>query len=300
MADEVNVPVEKGQDISYSNDEQRLDMKMTTLGRFRYSLRDYIAEFWGTFILIAFGDGVVLQTVLSNSTHGNQVTINICWGIAVIMGIYTSGGISGAHLNPAVTLTLAIFRKFPWKKVIGYWVAQGAGAFLAAALLYINFIQAFNSYDGGLRAVPNLGLPNATAGIFSTYPALFMTTEGALFDQVVTTAVLLFGIFAINDMGNTGAGSLGPLMVGLHVMAIGMAFGWQTGYAINPARDMGPRMFAFFVYGSDVFTAGSSLFSGYAWIPIVGPLVGAPIGALLYDLFMFTGEGPLQTLFRRS
>src|SRR5690349_13209441 len=100
------------------------------------------------------------------------------------MGIYTSGGISGAHLNPAVTFTLSVFRKFPKKKVIGYWLAQGAGAYLAAVLLYANYIQAFNDHDGGVRSVTG---PNATAGIFSTYPASFMTVEGAFFDEVVAT-----------------------------------------------------------------------------------------------------------------
>lgn len=296
MADEIQIPVQKiPGELSEKAD---VEVRLTGLGLLRYNYREYLAEFWGTFILMAFGDGVVMQAVLSGGAHGNQVTINICWGIAVIMGIYTSGGISGAHLNPAVTLTLAVFRKFPWRKVMGYWIAQVAGAFLAAAVLYGNYKTAFDNYDGGNRMVPGFG-ENPTAGVFSTYPAPFLTVEAAFFEQLFVTAILVFGIFAINDTGNTGAGQLGPLMIGLHVVAIGMAMGWQTGYAINPARDMGPRLFAYFVYGNNVFSAGSALFANYSWIPVFGPLLGGPIGGLIYDTFMYTGESPVQTFFER-
>jgi aquaglyceroporin related protein len=289
MADEIHLSIEKIRDIPV------MELRLTSIGRLRHAYRDYIAEFWGTFVFILFGDGVIAQTVLSRQLHGNQVTINICWGVAVMMGIYTCGGISGAHLNPAVTFTLAIFRKFPKNKVIGYWIAQGCGAYLACAVLYANYLQAFNDFDGGNRVV--IG-GNATAGIFSTYPAPFMTVEGAFFEQFLVTAILVFGIFAINDLANTGAGTLGPLMVGFLVIGIGMAFGWQTGYAINPARDLAPRLFAYLVYGSEVFWAGSHYFYNYSWIPVVAPMLGAPIGAFLYDLFMYTGEGPLQRIFQ--
>lgn len=288
MADEIRLSIEK-------SEIHDIELRLTSIGRLRYGLRDYIAEFWGTFIMIMFGDGVIAQTVLSKGVHGNQVTINICWGIAVIMGIYTSGGISGAHLNPAVTITLAIFRKFSWNKVPGYCIAQGAGAFAASAVLYAHYYQAFNMFDGGIRAI--IG-ETGSAGIFSTYPAQYLTVEGAFFDEFVTTAVLVFGIFAINDLSNTGAGALGPLMIGLLVVAVGMAFGWQTGYAVNPARDLAPRLFTYLVYGNDVFTTGSSFFFSYSWIPVVAPILGAPIGALLYDLFMYTGEGPMQKYFQ--
>jgi aquaglyceroporin related protein len=289
MADEIHLNIEKIRDIPV------MELRLTSLGRLRHAYRDYIAEFWGTFIMILFGDGVIAQTVLSKGDHGNQVTINICWGIAVIIGIYTSGGISGAHLNPAVTLTLAMFRKFPWKRVTGYWIAQGAGAFVASAVLYANYMQAFNTYDGGIRAITG---SNASAGIFATYPAKFMTVEGAFFDEFLATGLLVFGIFAINDLDNTGAGNLGPFMIGLLVIAIGMAFGWQTGYAVNPARDLAPRLFTYLVYGNDVFTVGSDFFSNYSLIPIFAPIFGAPIGAFLYDLFMYTGESPLQKFFQ--
>lgn len=289
MADEISLSLEKMEEVS------QIDVRLTSIGRMRYGLRDYIAEFWGTFIMIIFGDGVIAQTVLSGGHHGDQVTINICWGMAVIMGIYTCGGISGAHLNPAVTITLAIFRKFPWNKVPGYCIAQGAGAFAASAVLYANYIQAFNSFDGGVRTVVGA---NASAVIFSTYPAEFLTVEGAFFDEFLATALLVFGIFAINDLANTGAGSLGPLMIGFLVIAIGMSFGWQTGYAVNPARDLAPRLFAYLIYGNDVFTTGSGYFINYSWIPILAPVLGGPTGALIYDLFMYTGESPTQKYFQ--
>jgi len=293
MADQVHISVDKTHEKTH--DIHEVEVRYTSLGRLRHRYRDYIAEFCGTFVMMMFGDGVIAQTVLSGGIHGGQVTINLCWGIAVILGIYTAGGISGAHLNPAVTLTLAIFRKFSWKKVPGYCIAQGAGAFAAAAVLYVNYYHAFNAFDGGIHTVTG---SNATAGIFSTYPASFLTIEGALLDEFVTTGILVFGIFAINDLGNTGAGNLGPLMVGLLVMALGMAFGWQTGYAVNPARDLGPRLFAYLIYGNDVFTAGSNFFMNYSFIPIFAPLFGAPIGAFLYDFFLYTGEGPLKKIFQ--
>ncbi len=240
--------------------------------------RELLAEFLGTLILIAFGAGVVAQTVLSAGKNGSYLAINLAWGIAVTMGGYVAGGVSGAHLNPAVTLALAVRRGFPWAKVIPYTLAQIAGAFTASALVLLVYREAFNLFDGGTRLVAG---EKATAGIFSTYPQPFLSTIGGLTDQILGTALLLFVIFAIIDARNAApTGNIAPFLVGLLVMVIGMSFGFNAGYAINPARDFGPRLFTFVAgWGAEVFRAGNY----YFWVPIIGPLIGGVVGAVAYD-----------------
>jgi MIP family channel proteins len=239
--------------------------------------RELYAEFLGTFVLIALGAGVVAQVVLSNKQNGEYLSINIAWGFAVTMGIYVAGGVSGAHLNPAVTLALAFRRDFPWSKVLPYSIAQTAGAFTGAAVAFGVYRAAFNNFDGGVRMIAG---EKGTAGIFATYPQPYLSTIGALIDQIVGTAMLLLVIRAIGDARNNPAGNLGPVVVGFLVMAIGMAFGLNAGYAINPARDLGPRLFtAIAGWGVEVFRANNF----YFWVPIVGPLIGGPLGALVYD-----------------
>src|SRR5436189_4755791 len=132
--------------------------------------RELFAEFFGTFILIVFGVGVVAQVVLSKGAAGNALSINIAWGLAVTMGCYVSAGVTGAHLNPAVTLALAVHRRFPWNKVLPYSIAQLAGAFVAAAVVYATYHEALAAFDGGIRQVVG---PQATAGIWATYPQPF-------------------------------------------------------------------------------------------------------------------------------
>jgi MIP family channel proteins len=243
--------------------------------------REAAAEFFGTFILIAFGVGVVAQTVLSKGVDGSFLAINIGWGIAVMLGIYASAGVSGAHLNPAVTVALAVHRDFPWSKVMPYTIAQIAGAFVASAVVFLTYREAFAAFDGGMRMVEGA---NATAGIFATYPKPYLSIAGGLIDQVVGTMLLMAGILAVTDQKNVGgpAWFTGPL-VGLLVLAIGVAFGTNAGYAINPARDFGPRLFTFVAgWGSGVFAAGN----GWWWVPIAGPIIGAILGAFLYDVFV--------------
>jgi MIP family channel proteins len=235
--------------------------------------RELFAEFLGTFVLYIFGAGVVAQNVLSRSANGSYLAINLAWGMAVTMGIFVAGGVSGAHLNPAVTLALAIRRQLPWRKVLPYSLTQTAGAFVAAGAVMAVYREAFTAFDGGTRTME-------TAGIFATYPQPFLSAGGALVDQIFGTMVLMLVISAIGDARNQKIGNLGPIAVGLLVMAIGMAFGFNAGYAINPARDFGPRLMTFFAgWGGEVFTANQF----YFWIPIVGPLIGGPLGALLYE-----------------
>jgi MIP family channel proteins len=249
--------------------------------------REAAAEFFGTFILIAFGVGVVAQTVLSRGANGSFLAINIGWGLAVMLGVYVAAGVSGAHLNPAVTLTLAALRGFPWAKVPIFVVAQVAGAFAASAVVFVTYREAFDAFDAGVRQIAG---EQGTAGIFATYPQPFLSIGGGFVDQVIGTALLMATILAVTDQRNNPAPAwLTPVIVGGIVVAIGVAFGFNAGYAINPARDFGPRLFtAIAGWGSGVFSASGS----WWWVPIVAPCVGAPLGALMYDLLVTRNHPP--------
>lgn len=248
----------------------------------RETTREAAAEFLGTLVLIVFGTAVVAQVTLSGGSHGSYLSISLGWGLAVVMGVYVAGGVSGAHLNPAVTLALAFRRGFPWRKVLPYCAAQLLGAFAGAAMTFVTYREAFDHFDGGVRQVTG---PQATAFIFATYPQPFLTNlPGGLVDQVVGTGLLLLVIFALGDARNLAPDPrVAPLGVGLAVVLIGMTFGFNSGYAINPARDLGPRLFtALAGWGGEVFRAGN----GWWWVPIVGPLLGGALGGVVYDAFI--------------
>jgi glycerol uptake facilitator protein len=238
---------------------------------------ELLAEFLGTFTLIVFGNGVVAMTVLFSPSmpgdlaKGDWTNINLGWGLGVVFGIYVAGRVSGAHINPAVTLAFAMFRGFPWRKVLPYSLAQTAGGFTAAALVFANYYPAFGKVDPGLEK---------TAGIFATFPAFPNSLAFGLLDQVIGTALLLMLICAIVDERNQPTAPLAPLLIGLVVVAIGASFGGMHGYAINPARDFGPRLFTVAAgFRNNGLTDGT----GYFLVPIVGPLIGGPLGALIYD-----------------
>jgi glycerol uptake facilitator protein len=239
------------------------------------------AEVLGTFTLIIFGVGVVAQTVLTPFSAGAQ-SIHWAWGIGVIMGVYVAGGISGAHLNPAVTVALALKRGFPWGKVLPYALAQIVGAFLAALVVRWNFWEAFNRFD------PAKGFKSQV--VFNTYPNnagdyANISQLGALRDQIIGTAVLLMLILAITDARNMSPGAnMAPFIIGLVVVGIGMAIGAAAGYAINPARDLGPRLAAWVCGWADAFNDQRGDF--YAWVPIIGPFIGGALGAYIYDFFV--------------
>ena len=251
------------------------------------TMKEFIGEVFGTFILVLLGDGVVAEVGLAPRLAGvayNWNTITIGWAFAVIIAVYVSGGVSGAHLNPAVTLALAFKRGFPWKKVIPYIIAQMIGAFLGAAAVYL-------VYRDGLVAA---GMPN----VWSTGPgAVFqesffqaaqatgtgsysMLTAGVA--EFFGTMVLMWGILASGDAKNMGLkDNLGALLVGFTVLAVGLSLGGPSGYSINPARDLGPRLF-----GLIVGTKG--LFTGWYWLipPVLIPAIAGPVGAVLYDMFV--------------
>ena len=257
-------------------------MKRNSLGG------ELAAEFFGTFLLVLLGDGVVAHVGLAPrlaSVAYNWNTIAFGWGFAVFLAVYAAGGVSGAHINPAVTFALAVKRGFSWAKVIPYWIAQTAGGFVGALGVYLVY------YDG-LKAT---GMPNVWCtgpgsvfektfwGAVSTAKAVASySLANATVAEIFGTAVLLIGVMAVLDERNLGAkANMGPLLVGFVVLTVGLTLGGPSGYAINPARDLGPRLF-----GALVGTKG--LFSGPYWIvaPIIGPLIGGPLGVILYDLFI--------------
>jgi glycerol uptake facilitator protein len=242
---------------------------------------ELVAEFLGTLVLILFGCGVCAMVVLFGSgtpgeiVNGGFTNITLGWGLGVTFGVYVAARISGAHLNPAVTLSLAVFRGFSWKKVIPYSLAQTAGAFAGAALVFFNYHEAIRAFDPGLTK---------SAGVFTTFPAFPAMPAAGFFDQVIGTALLMLLIFAVGDEWNMPPQSnLGPVVTGLIVVAIGISFGKLHGYAINPARDFGPRLWTVLAgYKNNGLTDGSNVW----WVPVAGPLAGGLIGAGVWDLIV--------------
>jgi glycerol uptake facilitator protein len=257
---------------------------------------ELLSELIGTFVLICFGDGVVAMAVaalnqsgrgtLIFNASGDWLIIGWGWGLAVTFGVYVAGGISGAHINPAVTLAFAVRRGFPWRKVPGYIAAQLIGAFLGAFLVYIVYKGAIDSYERANHIVR--GDPNSvpTYSIFATFPAKYLGNwVGPFVDQVVGTAFLLAFVFALTDtLNQPPRANLAPWLVGLAVVAIGVSFGANAGYAINPARDFGPRLFALIAgWGKVAIPGDYGNVNTYFWIPIIGPFLGGLIGAIAYD-----------------
>jgi glycerol uptake facilitator protein len=246
-----------------------------------------IGEFFGTLLLVLLGDGVVATVVLLNK-QADWIVITTGWALAVTLGVYVSGRLSGGHLNPAVTLALASRGDTPASLVPAYWGAQFAGAFVGALIVYADYSTAFATFEqtnhfvrGTLEQGKLAGPAAGGAGVFATYPA-FDGLIGNLLSEFLGTAVLLFAVRAVTDKRNSAPGAnLAPVLVGAVVWAIGLSLGGLTGYAINPARDLGPRLASAVVgWGGAVFVSHGS----YWWVPIVGPLAGGVSGALLYDL----------------
>lgn len=257
---------------------------------------ELLSEFLGTFILIMFGTGVVAMAVAGlpqsgrgdgTISNGDWLLITFGWGMAVIMGVYVAGGISGAHINPAVTIALAVKRGFAWAKVPGYIGAQVLGAFAGAAVVYLNYYDAISAAEDAA----GVGSKDAsTVGIFVTGPAgYFDNYWGPVISEITGTMLLIIIVFAVIDLMNIPPkANLGAIVIGFGVMAIGMSFGANSGYAINPARDFGPRVFtAVAGWGEAAFpgNTGGTL-QAYWWVPIVAPIIGAVIGAFVYDFFI--------------
>ncbi|XP_063170151.1 aquaporin-9 [Candoia aspera] len=251
-------------------------------------LKEGLAEFLGTFILIALGCGSVAQTVLSRGTLGGALMISVGFAMAVTLGVYVAGGISGGHINPAVSFALCLSGKMKWVKFPVYVLAQCFGAFLGAALVFgINY-DALMFYTDGVFTVTG---PNATAHIFATYPQEYLSLTNGFVDQVVSTAFLVLGIFAIFDTDNIGVPKgLEPIAIGLLIILLTSSMALNSGCAMNPARDLAPRVFTYLAgWGPEVFTAGGH----WWWIPTLGPMVGAAVGVATYMLFIELHHVPL-------
>jgi glycerol uptake facilitator protein len=247
---------------------------------------NYLAEALGTMLLITLGDGVVANVLLNKSKGQGSgwIVIATGWGLAVAMAVYAVGRISGAHLNPAVTVALASIGAFEWANVPGYLLAQMLGAFAGAVVVWLAYLPHWRQTTDS----------DAKLAVFCTGPAIRQTSAN-LTTEAIGTAVLVFGVLAIGanyeTMVNSGQGDpavvfhLGvqPLLVGALVLAIGLSLGGPTGYAINPARDLGPRL----AYSVLPIPRKRDADWDYAWIPVVGPLIGGVLGAWLFTAVGF-------------
>jgi glycerol uptake facilitator protein len=249
-------------------------------------MQSLLAELIGTMLLVLLGDGVVANVVLNRTKgqNGGWIVITVGWGVAVAMAVYAVGRISGAHLNPAVTIGLASIGSFEWAQVPGYIVAQMLGAFIGAVLVWLAYLP---HWEGTAD-------PAAKLAVFATGPAIRRPVANAM-TEIVGTAVLLFGVLAIAanaqtlsrpgdvDLSFVFSRGLQPLLVGVLVLGIGLSLGGPTGYAINPARDLGPRMAHAIL---PIPGKGGSDWD-YAWIPVLAPLIGGVLGAGLYFVIGF-------------
>jgi len=247
------------------------------------AIRIFLAEFLGTAFLVCLGDGSVAQMVLSKKGNGDFFTVNVAFAFAIAFGVYISGSVSGGHINPAVTLVMCAAGNTRWILLPVYWAAQYLGGIFGAAIIFWVYHSAINIHDGGALTVPGI---NGTAGIFATYPAGdFVSSWDGFVDQMVGTAILLLVVFTVTDKANLEMPSyIAPVIIGFAVGLIGMSFGFNAGFALNPARDLGPRIFTSFAgYGSGVFSFRDY---NWFWVPIIGPHVGAFVGYAFYKLFI--------------
>ncbi|OBU01860.1 hypothetical protein VE01_00528 [Pseudogymnoascus verrucosus] len=266
---------------------------------FRVVFREPFAEFFGTMVMVMFGNGSVAQVLLGGGEinaprkngYGSYQGINWGWGIGIFFGIYIAGD-SGCYLNPAITMGFCLFRKLPWRRCPIYFLAQCLGGFVGAGVVYANNVNGIDKFEGhGIRNVPPS--PTTIAAIFCTYPQPFLAKTSQFVSEFVASSILMFAIFALKDvsnpgaMGKSGPGPLFPLGLFFLIFGLGAAFGWDTGYAINLARDFGPRLMSYILgYGPGVWSAGGY----YFWIPMVAPFCGCAFGGFLYDAFIYTGS----------
>ncbi|KIK61295.1 hypothetical protein GYMLUDRAFT_579220 [Collybiopsis luxurians FD-317 M1] len=257
--------------------------------KYRQIIREVAAEFTGVMILIIFGTGVVNQVVLSSNPaiaptpKGEYLSISFGWAVGAGLGVWVSLGISGGHINPAITLAFATWRGFPWRKVPGYIFGQLMGGLVGAALVYADYFHAIDIYEGG-RGIRTL----KTASLFSTYALDYMTNVSCFFSEFMLTAVLVIVVFAAIDKPNAPPPGMLPLVIFIVVLGLGACLGMETGYAVNPARDLGPRLLTAMVgYGKAVFTFRNQY---WLWCPVLAPILGAQAGAMFYDVLIFNGK----------
>jgi aquaglyceroporin related protein len=256
------------------------------LSKIREIMREPMAEFAGVAVFLIIGTGVDCQVVLStnsaiaSSQKGDFLSVDFGWAIGLALGVWVSGGISGGHINPAITLAMATWRGFPWRKVPGYILAQVLGGIFGSAIVYGNYVNAINIFEGG-----NDIRTQATASLFATYALDYLTNISCFFVEFTGTMILALMIVAGSDKYNMAPPpGLLPLIIFLVLLGLGVALGMQTSFAFNPARDFGPRILLSFAgYGKEVFTYRSQY---WLWCPIIAPVLGAQVGIGFYDLFL--------------
>lgn len=294
-------PVERG----YSSDDQDLDDAEYDFpnkwAAIRYKLREPFAEFLGCFMLMVFGNGINCQVTISQlydpaSPKGDYLSISFGWGVGVAMGVWVAGGISGGMINPAVTIALALFRKFPWKKVPVYIFAQILGCLVGSLCIYGLYVNPIRLVDPDQT--------ETTAALFTTYPAEFLrspsTRMSSFYNEFFASAILLIVILAIGDSSNTPPpDGLAPLVLLWLVWGLGACLGWQTAYAVNPARDLGPRLMLYIVgYSPDLLWTFNAWY--WLWTPIIAVCSGAIMGCIIYDGLIYTGgDSPINRKAKR-
>ncbi|NXU64118.1 AQP3 protein, partial [Horornis vulcanius] len=243
------------------------------------TIRQMLAEALGTFILMVFGLSSVAQVVLGKGSSGHYLSINMAFGIGVTLGVYAAGGISGGHLNAAITITQCVLGNISWTALVAYITGQFLGSFMAAATVFALYYDAIYHYTNGSLTVSG---PTATAMIFSTYPAPNVSLQGAFFTEFTATVMMTLGILVIHDEKNNAAiKAAQPVLSGMLVLGIGLGMGLNTGYAINPSRDLPPRIFtAIAGWGTAVFTSENS----WWWVPVAAPILGCLFGVFIYKL----------------
>ncbi|MBE3585854.1 MIP/aquaporin family protein [Desulfofundulus thermocisternus] len=245
--------------------------------------RELLAEMMGVAFFIFFGDAVVAALILVGAVK-DFVGVTLAWGLAIAVAVYMTAPISGAHLNPAVTIAFATMGKFPWRKVVPFCLAQTAGGFIGAALVYALYWPAFKAFEAAQHITRGSVASVLTSRVFCTFRSDFVPDNlHAFIVELVLTALLMFVIMLLTDQNNNilPLANLWPFMLGLFIVVIGLSAGCITGYAMNPARDFGPRLFAALTGWGRVVLPG---IDNYFWVPILGPIAGAITGGFLYNL----------------
>jgi MIP family channel proteins len=246
--------------------------------------RECLSEFLSTFVYCAFGLGVNAQVILSAGAAGNYTSITLAWGVAVMMAMHVGGGVSHSHINPAISIALAVFGVFPWKKVPGYVISQTLGALMGSLMIYTMFYQFIHKADPMQT--------EKTSVIFHTHPAKGVNHSAAFICETFATMMLLICLLALVDEKNRSTVVPNfPGCVGVLVVGIGMSFSMISSAALNPARDLGPRIMLSMVGYDGIFSANGT----YFWIPLVAPTVGAILGCAVYLLFIM-GHHPAKVV----
>ncbi|CAL8396944.1 aquaporin-10-like [Gadus morhua] len=244
-------------------------------------LRQCLSEFLCSFIVIMFGCAALAQMKTSRGAKGQPMSVNMAFSAGIMVAMYLGRDISGAHLNPALSLSFCVVGSLSWSKLLPYCLSQVLGAYVASALVFLMYYEAIMDFSGGVLAVYG---PNETASIFATYPSSFMSHRGSFLDQVVATGMMMLSYLPLADPQNSPASrDLLPLLVGVMFLGVSCSMSSNCGGGVNPARDLGPRLFMLFAgWGTEVFTC----YNYWFWVPIVAPMLGALLGSGVYALFI--------------